>query len=279
MIYRGAKMNELLKKYVDMAAYVNDFTEDDLAVTVSDKEKVIKCIPGKNVKLRVEEGQLLNSELALFQSMEQRKKVTVFISKEIHGVPMTATAIPIIDEDRQIVGSIATVKNISDREELHGIIQTLADSLNEMSKSATQISMSAEKIAFTGEDMITSVNSALTRAKETDQVVQFVRHVAQKTNLLGLNAAIEAARAGDVGRGFQVVAEEIRKLAASSNVSVDKIASVLKEIQGSVIQILEMVEENGSLTQQQAAGTEEIKVKINELSKLADKLNEFAHRI
>lgn len=272
-------MHKLLKRYVDIAPYVNDFTEDDLAVTVSDKEKVIKCVPGQNVALRVVEGQLLNSELALFQAMNQKEKITILISKEIHGEPMTATAIPIIDEDGQIIGAIATVKSVSDREELHDIIQTLANSLNEMSKTTTQISSSADKIAISGEGMISYVNSALTKAKETDEVVRFVQQVARQTNLLGLNAAIEAARAGNAGRGFEVVADEIRKLAVSSNESVDKIGSVLKEIQHGVTQILKMVEENGSLTQEQAAGTEEITVEINELSILADKLNKFAHKL
>jgi len=272
-------MNELLKRYVDIAPYVNDFTEDDLAVAISDKEKVIKCVQGKNALLRVEEGQLLNDSLALFQAMKQKKKVTVFIPKEVHGVPMTATSVPVMDGEGEIVGAVATVKNISEREELYDIIQTLANSLNEMSKTVTQISSSADQISFSGEEIISNVNSTLAKTKETDQVVQFVQQVAKQTNLLGLNAAIEAARAGDAGRGFQVVAEEIRKLAVSSNESVDKIAAVLKEIQGSVTQTLKIVEKNGMLTQEQAAGTEEITAEISELSRLADKLNEFAHKL
>lgn len=272
-------MNELIKKYVDIAPYVNDFTEDDLAVVISDKEKVVKCVPGKNVGLRVEEGQLLNEELALFQSMKQRKKVTVFLSKEIYGTPMTETSIPIIDKNEQVVGAIATVKNISDREELYSIIETIANSLSEMSKTTTQISSSAEEIAFSGEEMISYVNNTLTKSKETDTVIKFVQQIAKQTNLLGLNAAIEAARAGEAGKGFQVVAEEIRNLAIQSNESVDKIAYVLKEIQDNVKQILQMVEKNGQLTQEQAAGTEEITAEIGELSRLADKLNEFAHKL
>lgn len=272
-------MNQLLERYVDIASYINDFTEDDLAVSISDKEKVIKCIQGKNVQLRVEEGQLLSDELALYQAIKQEKKVTVFISKEVHGAPMTATATPIEDENGRIVGAVATVKNITDREELYDIIRTLANSLNEMSKTVTQISSSADQISVSGEEIISYVNNTLTKTKETDQVVQFVQQVAKQTNLLGLNAAIEAARAGDAGRGFQVVAEEIRKLAISSNESVDKIASVLKEIRSGVNQTLKIVEKNGELTQEQASGTEEITAEINELSRLADKLNEFAHKL
>ncbi len=92
-------MRELLKRYMDIAPYVNDFTEDDLAVAISDTEKVIKCVNGENVFLRVEEGQILMEEFALFQAIKQRKKITVSISKQLHGVPMTATSMPIIDEN------------------------------------------------------------------------------------------------------------------------------------------------------------------------------------
>lgn len=272
-------MKELLNKYVDLASFINDFTEEDLAVAISDTEKVIKCVAGEKAFLRVEEGQLLTKDLALFQSMKQRKKITVSIPKEVHGEPMTATSIPIEDEDGEIIGAIATVKNISDKEELYDIIKTLANSLSEMSKTTTQISTSAEKIAYSGDEIISYVDNTITKARETDQVVRFVQQVAKQTNLLGLNAAIEAARAGDAGRGFQVVAEEIRKLAISSNESVDKIASVLKEIQGSVTKIHQMVEKNGVLIQDQAAGTEEITAEINELSNLADKLNKFAYKL
>jgi methyl-accepting chemotaxis protein len=148
-----------------------------------------------------------------------------------------------------------------------------------MSQTTAQISSNANEIAVSGEKMISYVNSALIKAKETDQVVQFVQQIAKQTNLLGLNAAIEAARAGDAGRGFQVVAEEIRKLAISSNESVEKIGDVLKEIRHSVNQVLQIVENNGALTQEQASGTEEITSEINELSRLADKLDEFAYKL
>ncbi|WZL74426.1 methyl-accepting chemotaxis protein [Clostridiaceae bacterium 35-E11] len=272
-------MHELLTTYINIAKYVNDFTEDDLAVAVSDREKVLKYVPGEEADIHMQEGQVLKKETVLFQCMQQEKKITRFMSKELYGVPMSATATPIKDGNGRIIGAIGTAKNIRDREELLDIIKTLANSLNEMTKTTTQISASAEEIAFSGEGIISSVNAALAKAKETDQVVGFVQQVAKQTNLLGLNAAIEAARAGEAGRGFQVVAEEIRKLAISSNESVDKISSVLKEIQGSVTQILEVVEKNGSLTQEQAAGTEEITAEINELSTLADKLNEFAHKL
>lgn len=67
--------------------------------------------------------------------------------------------------------------------------------------------------------------------RDTDQIIHFIKGIAGQTNILGLNAAIEAARVGEPGKGFGVVAEEIRKLAADSLSSVERIVTSMKLIQ------------------------------------------------
>ncbi len=83
-----------------------------------------------------------------------------------------------------------------------------------------------------------SVSQAITRiAEQSKQIVTMVDvigSIAQQTNLLALNAAIEAARAGDAGRGFTVVAEEVRKLAEQSNREAQKITVIINEIQTAI---------------------------------------------
>lgn len=60
-------MDDLLKKYVELADLINGFTEDDLAVAISDREYVLRYIPGQNVDIRMIEGDRLKSHTVLFQ--------------------------------------------------------------------------------------------------------------------------------------------------------------------------------------------------------------------
>ena len=114
------------------------------------------------------------------------------------------------------------------------------------------------------------------RVQETDQVIGFIKNIAGQTNLLGLNAAIEAARVGDQGRGFGVVAQEIRKLAIDSADSIKKIDAIIKSVQADSNQTNSQTEHIYAVLGEIAYAITQVTAAVQEANTQARKLGEMA---
>jgi methyl-accepting chemotaxis protein len=154
-------------------------------------------------------------------------------------------------------------------EELSATVEQVPDIINEVTNV----------ISACGKDLGASVEDIKLHLSETDEVLQFIRKVADQTKLLGFNAAIEAARAGQHGRGFAVVAEEVRKLAEHSAASVKKIAAIMKNLEDAMLHIIESVEENNRLTERQVSAAEQVAHAVGQLSELAEDISNFADKL
>ncbi len=129
--------------------------------------------------------------------------------------------------------------------------------------------------AATGE----KISSLASKTDQIGEITQVIDDIADQTNLLALNAAIEAARAGEQGRGFAVVADEVRKLAERTMKATKEIGTTIKEIQSEAKEANASMEEAGKAVNNGMRLTEEVSEVLNEILNSANVVSDLIAQV
>ena len=273
------KGSEIIDHFTQIAPFINDIIPGDIGVTVARNGKYTLYIPADSLNLGTKPGEEVRSG-GTKQAMETGKQVVRLIPKEksAYGVGYLVCATPYFD-DGALVGVITITQSTAQFEKINGAATDLAASSEELSASIQELASRASQLSSTSKDLDNLSRELIANAKKTDEIVGFIKQVAGQTNLLGLNAAIEAARVGEAGKGFGVVAEEVRKLAAASAESVKTISGALGNIAASITTLSQKVREIEQNATGQSAAVHEMANASQDLAVMASNLSDAAKQL
>jgi len=273
--------NKLMESFYNMMPYFKHYFGTDLAFTISNTEKFLLVQDTKNLKMDVKTGDKIPNGCAADVCLKNKEVMHFTVPKGVFGIPVETIAIPVF-VDGNIEGVLAlgmSIDKTEKKEKISNLANTLSESLTQMSSNVVDMATTFQQINETNTSIENFIQETKESSKKTDEVLTFIEGIAKQTNLLGLNAAIESARAGEYGKGFGVVSSEIRNLSNSTKESINQINGILNSIQNSINEIYERFERSNNLLENQTAGLQEITATIEELTSNAILLNEFAHEM
>ena len=204
----------------------------------------LKNIKGKHHKIFCHDD-FYQKNPSFWQDLQQGQfKSGQFLRKDSHGKDLwlEATYNPIFDENKHVVKVIKFATDITANVERETLVNNASIVAHDTSLETVRITEVAAELLNSSVQVYNEISE---KARETTEqinklnqqsdniqaIVSTIKAIADQTNLLALNAAIEAARAGEQGRGFAVVADEVRKLASRTSQSTNEIVTVVSDNQ------------------------------------------------
>lgn len=213
-----------------------------------------RTVAGSADEISAAAAQMARGAEAQSESTEETSSTMVEMASQIDSVAASSEQLATnVEQTSSAIEAVALAvdENSSNAEELMASVEQTSATIEQMTASIESISRkvqvvddvsrTAARTAEEGEAELSRVISNIgASGRSIGKIVRIIEEIADQTNLLALNAAIEAARAGDAGRGFTVVAEEVRRLAEQSVESVRDIARMVESVQGDTQEAIDL---------------------------------------
>ncbi len=248
-------------------------------------DALVKSVAGMLEHLRVLVSHVQNTAASVTSAARDLKESIDAVRSGNEGISTTMTDVAVSVEQQQALIDSATsqIQEISSQIELNAgrAREAFGFAAEANQKAGTGVGvarLAIEKMRSVFERVEMTGNKVFdleAKTRHVHQITEIITSVAHRTNLLSLNASIEAARAGEAGRGFSVVADEIRKLSESAGRSADEISALVHEIQADTNDVADEMRQSSQVI---GEGREDVNTIASSLEQISMAVGEAAAR-
>jgi methyl-accepting chemotaxis protein len=252
----------------DLTQRLNVDSNDDLGQIAHGVNRFIESLQSMILEIK-DATTALNGNVYMLK--DQSEHNTVILDGHVQETEQVVTA---IEEMNSTAGSMASdIANVA----------LLTDNANNAGRNSMgTVTQAQETISELVSDVDNSVESVSEMSNKTDginSILSVIGGIADQTNLLALNAAIEAARAGEQGRGFAVVADEVRNLASRTKSSTDEIESALASLLKGNQTVVDSMSVTKDRCQKAATSTGEVSISLDEMTGIVSEINNLSTQV
>lgn len=273
------KLHPVAAAFGDFAPILAEMFPEGSFIYMSDLEKIAYRQPSSRFDLpELTVGHVWKETDISYRVIKLKQPILAELDASKYGIPVFVATYPLTDEENkeEIVATLGIITPKKTSYTLRDMASSLESGLSGISSAIEELAASATEIHTNEQELNVSIKDIISISDEINKVSGFIKEIADETKMLGLNASIEAARAGESGRGFSVVAEQIRKLSDQSKSTVPKIKTLTESIRQKVNEAEKRSINSLYSSQEQASATEEITASVQEIMAMAEELNKLS---
>lgn len=273
---RGLEENVMnLNQAMAIAPQISIFYDQDISVYVLSVDEVVIAINHENLNLKIKVGPItpILKKTVTGRCFAEKKRLIarVPLEKSAFRLSYVAIANPLWNHD-ELEGVITVIISDQRYDDLKKLGTELLELVRNSHTASEELSASSEKLAAASRNMESSTYMAKAGLETINGISRDIGRISSRTSILGLNASIEAARAGSFGNGFAVVAEEVRKLSESTKRSSSAISLDIDNVNKTVIELIEFIGQLAIVSEKQAMDVVNLTSLLSEIAKIAEGL-------